>query len=200
MIPCFVINLAHAVERRTHMEEQLHVQGIEAEFIDAVNGRRMSEAERQSHLNSEKMRVIGWKLSPAEIGCALSHLKVYKLMVKRQLPYAIILEDDIELVGDFAHLFQADAFKQIEQGIPAHEPHVVQLSYVRRAYRYGFTDVAGTRYMRVRSFSAASSAFAYLLTLSAARKLLTENYPVWAPADNWLYGAKNGWFTIVNLP
>ena len=196
MIPCFVINLAHAVKRRAHMEEQLQAQGIQAEFIDAVNGRQMSETERQSHLNSEKMKDIGWKLSPAEIGCALSHLKVYKLMVERQLPYAIILEDDIELAGDFAALFQADTFKQIEQGVPAHEPHVVQLSYVRRAYRYGFTDVAGTRYMRVRSFSAASSAYAYLLTLNAASKLLTENYPAWAPADNWLYGAKNSWFTM----
>ena len=97
MIPCFVINLVHAVKRRAHMEEQLQAQGIQAEFIDAVNGRQMSETERQSHLNSEKMKDIGWKLSPAEIGCALSHLKVYKLMVERQLPYAIILEDDIEL-------------------------------------------------------------------------------------------------------
>lgn len=197
MIHCFVINLAHAVERRAHMEEQLQAQGIQAEFLDAVNGRQMSEVERQSHLNDKKMKEIGWKLSPAEIGCALSHLKVYELMVERQLPYAIILEDDIELAGDFAALFQADTFKQIEQGVPAHEPHVVQLSYVRRAYRYGFTDVAGTRYMRVRSYSATWSTAAYIITLPAAKKLLEERYPIWAPADNWNYSAKKlGWFTL----
>lgn len=197
MIPCFVINLAHAVERRAHMEQQLQMQGIQAEFIDAVNGRQMNEAERQSHLNSEKMREIGWKLSPAEIGCALSHLKVYELMVERQLPYAIILEDDIELAGDFAALFQDETFKQIEQDIPAHEPHSVQLNYVRRAYRYGFTDIVGTRYMRVRSYSATWSTAAYIITLPAAKKLLEERYPIWAPADDWNYSARElGWFTM----
>lgn len=197
MIPCFVINLAHAVERRAHMEEQLHAQGIGAEFIDAVNGRQMNETERQSHLDLNKMRTIGWQLSAAEIGCALSHLKVYELMVERQLPYAIILEDDIELASDFVTLFQSDAFQQIEQGIPAHEPHVVQLNYVRRAYRYGFTDISGTRYMRVRSYSATWSTAAYIISLSAAKKLLEERYPIWAPADDWNFSAwKLGWFTM----
>ena len=193
MIPCFVINLAHAVERREHMEQQLQAQNIQAEFIQAVNGREMTDADRQRHVDTHKMQQVGWKLSSAEIGCALSHLHIYRLIVDRNLPYAVILEDDVELAHDFRELLEDNISQQLGQGIPANESHVVQLSYVRRAYRGGFTNIKNTRYKRVRSFSAGWSCAAYLVTNAAARKLLDVLYPVWSPADDWNYYRKLGW-------
>ena len=32
---------------------------------------------------------------PGAIGCALSHLKIYKHVVDNNIPYALILEDDV---------------------------------------------------------------------------------------------------------
>lgn len=196
MISCFVINLAHAVERRENMQRQLQALNIQAEFIQAVDGRQMSVDERQQHLNSAKMREIGWRLSPAEIGCSLSHLEIYRIMVERKIPYAVILEDDVELADDFYTLFAPEVEEQLRQDLPAEKAHVVQLNYVRRAYRAGYSVISSTRYMRVRSYSPSWSAAAYLLTLAAAKKLLQERYPVWAPADDWNYSAKQGWFTL----
>lgn len=90
-IPCFVISLAGS-PRREVIAKALEGAGITFSFFDAVDGRAMS-AERRSEVYDG----IGRKnrhLSPGEIGCALSHLTLYRRMVAENIPEALILEDD----------------------------------------------------------------------------------------------------------
>lgn len=196
MIPCFVINLAQAVERRKEIDRQLQEQGIQAEFIEAVDGRRLSEEALHTRVNYAKMQEVGWKLSPGEIGCALSHIKVLQTMIERNIPYAVVLEDDMTLAKDFSEILSPESFNQLKQDIPSDESHMVQLSYVRRAYFFGSRVLQRTRYKQVKSYSATCSTMGYILTLGAARKLYEERYPVWAPSDDWSYNAKLGWIQL----
>ena len=81
------------------MENLLAPLGVQYEFIEAVDGSKLSGKE----ISDARRRGSGitkkWPnrqpMHPAEIGCALSHLKVYEKIVDDNLDYACILEDDI---------------------------------------------------------------------------------------------------------
>jgi hypothetical protein len=94
-VVAFVINLPHSVERRRHMEAQ--VANLDHEFVDAVDGRFLSTEGRPK-----------W-LRPTILGCTLSHRAVYQRVIDEDLPYALVLEDDMVLPPDIHELAQAVA-------------------------------------------------------------------------------------------
>lgn len=73
-------------------------------IIKAVMGGKLSAAEYYKYVcaNFNYTQRI---LSPAEVGCALSHLSAYDAIIKQQVP-AIVFEDDI--IGNDAALAQAN--------------------------------------------------------------------------------------------
>jgi glycosyl transferase family 25 len=94
-VVAFVINLPHSVERRRHMDAQ--VADLEHEFVDAVDGRYLSTEGRPE-----------W-LRPTILGCTLSHRAVYQRVIEEDLPYALVLEDDMVLPPDIRDLAEAVA-------------------------------------------------------------------------------------------
>jgi glycosyl transferase family 25 len=93
--PAFVINLAFDTARRAHMQAQLAAAGIEAEFTPAVDGRSLSQADRAGYDRARALRVYGVDMTPNEIGCYLSHYRLYQRMVEQGIEAALILEDDV---------------------------------------------------------------------------------------------------------
>ena len=101
MLPIFVINLDGSTERLSKVEQELQKIGVSFERVSAVDGRIMTESERLQHYSPELNASNYYKaLTPGEIGCYLSHRKVWQLIVERALPAAIILEDDFLAQGD----------------------------------------------------------------------------------------------------
>jgi hypothetical protein len=90
-IPIFVISLARAPERRRFMQEQLDSLGLSYEIVDATDGKLIPEVERT------RLQAPGACYVPGVIGCYMSHIGVYQLIVDRNLPVALILEDDAVL-------------------------------------------------------------------------------------------------------
>jgi len=64
----FVISLAGAVKRQTFMREQMNRLGLDFEFVEAIDGRKM-DVKQLDELVDQKWawRYCGWHLSPAEI-------------------------------------------------------------------------------------------------------------------------------------
>jgi len=96
-ISVFVINLERDQARRTHMENMLTKCQINAEFISAVDGKTLSFEERQAYDEEKAMRVYGVAMLDNELGCYLSHYRIFERMVNEKLPYGLIFEDDIEI-------------------------------------------------------------------------------------------------------
>lgn len=91
----FVISLRRARQRREHIVGQLGRLSMRFEFFDAVDGASLSEDEVRSVYNDERARQTFWgPLSRGEIGCAMSHIGVWKMIVAEQTPHALVLEDD----------------------------------------------------------------------------------------------------------
>ncbi len=73
------------------MQTRLARLGITPTFFNAVNGRLMSPEILERHVNRIRAQQEYGTLSAAEIGTSLSHIGIYREMVQKQLPYAVIL-------------------------------------------------------------------------------------------------------------
>ena len=91
----YVISLKRLPERRKFMEAQLSALGLEAEFVEAVDGLELSEAVIKANYNDQGRDYTDpQRMTPTEIGCAWSHRNVYKRLIDSDKKYALVLEDD----------------------------------------------------------------------------------------------------------
>jgi len=183
-VPCYVINLESATDRRKAMAQHSVDLGVPFSFRKATDGRRLAPQQRRFAVDDARaLREYG-PLSPGEIGCALSHIGIYQEMVKQGIPHAVILEDDVRLADDAGRLLDRNDPDSLPRLLPADSAAMVQLTYVRRVYRYGGRDAVGGRRV-MRPHRKVWRASAYFITLEAARRMADALYPVWTVADHW---------------
>ena len=98
--PLLLINLARSRERLASARSQLAAAGLEAERIEAVDGRALSEAELR-RVAPPEANAFFKLLMPGEIGCYLSHMAAVERIVAEEWPVALVLEDDLSLAPHF---------------------------------------------------------------------------------------------------
>lgn len=101
MIPCFVISLPDNVERRQQMTNALSGIELPFEWVDAVDGRTFNVLDQPVYDSKNRMRWFGKHLTGGEIGCLLSHKKIYQKIITDNIEQALIFEDDVMLHKDF---------------------------------------------------------------------------------------------------
>lgn len=121
MIKTFIINLPRDVERLKSVLFECMKEEIKPEVISAIDCKDIEskidsdvwykENVIQSDRTILKLKlnrksVMTDKLSYGEIGCAMSHLKIYKKILDSDLDSALILEDDIKLESGFRQLVE----------------------------------------------------------------------------------------------
>lgn len=182
--PVYVISLTRRRDRRTHMEQLLAERGLSGEFIDAVDGLSLTSAELSRYDRSKALAVYGAEMSPGEIGCCLSHLKVYETMLARGDELALVLEDDIECDVDFAETLRAVVDHSREPWL------VLRLQSTKGSIIAGdCAATAGDRVERVRGRSVARlrsgvlGGCGYLIRREGAARLLRYGRRPFMPAD-----------------
>ncbi len=170
----FLINLDKNTDRLVSADEQLHRLGVSYERFSAINGKALSDVERKRLSSSFRSWLcLAHVIKGGELGCALSHMAVYRLMVERQLPYALVLEDDVILSDRFP-----DVLQMAEQYVNSNLPQVILFS--------DWGGEGGSSYENgLQELQSAGCADAYLITLSAAKLILRVNQPVICVADAW---------------
>jgi glycosyl transferase, family 25 len=96
----FLINLDRSRKRLQHMALQASRLGLAFERIPAIEGANVPDWLRSEFDSPHAM-------SAGEVGCYASHLVVAQQIVARGLPYAVVLEDDVELAPDFKAIIRA---------------------------------------------------------------------------------------------
>lgn len=176
----FVVNLATQPEKKTKFINEW--DGLEGnlEFIDAVDGRTMTD-EALSNLTLDYPNL---HLTKGEIGCALSHLKIYKKIVEEEIPLALILEDDVCLakgidIKTLNHLLQrieiSDLFDRFNSPVIFLQKHNSRLA--RKVTTILQFDFCSTKYMW--------GTFGYIVSFNAAKKLCQFIPPIRYEADCW---------------
>lgn len=93
----YVVSLRDST-RRSLIIKQCSKLEIDFIFVDAVNGKLLSPDEISSINNNPSVtQRYKRKIGVGEIGCTLSHQNIYKDIIKNDIDYAIIFEDDIKL-------------------------------------------------------------------------------------------------------
>lgn len=105
----YVVNLKRAADRRQLMSEQLDKYGVDYEIFEATDGRALSAEDEQKLALSDhviltmaggRQCMVEDKMCPPEVGCALSHLRLYQHILDQGVERAVILEDDVVLNDD----------------------------------------------------------------------------------------------------
>ena len=173
----FIISLKCAVERRRRILKMLEDVPGELEILQAIDGRKGLPKEWISKVDFDAMKTnLGRRMTDAECACALSHLEVYKLIIGRGLPGAVVLEDDT--------VWSQEATDCLHALMPG-ELDFVQFDYGSAAiWRFlPGRRVQGTNVRLRRLAKNAPFANAYLLSNRAAQYLLRKSCPVMLPAD-----------------
>jgi glycoside transferase family 25 len=179
----YVVNLARSIDRRVYMENLLKTySNLDVEFIDAVDGRIMSEGECNESFDIKRFaKEMLKEVRPGEIGCTLSHQKCYKKIVSDGEQSAVIFEDDLIFNEDITLLIP-----KIEDWLDCDEPRVLLLSG-------WFWHTSSHLFDKKHKISKVIDGYlthGYALNRNAA-KLMIDNKP-WYVADSWNMFAKRG--------
>ena len=90
IIKNYVISLKCQTERREHIINQFNEHLISFKFFDAIDRERSV-----SILNSMGLTLENEAITQSELGCFMSHVSLWQMMIDNDLPYLIIFEDDI---------------------------------------------------------------------------------------------------------
>lgn len=174
----YCVNLKRSTARRAKMEVELEKLSLPYAFIDAVDGRALSNDERRGLYSSWRTRLRhGVDLQPGELGCALSHLEFFRRIIAEN-EVGFVLEDDVSF-GDEAR----QAFKEVALFLKdAKGPTLVQLPGLDRDLKRDKENP--DLFVKVRH---AMGTYAYGVNPEAARLLLEAFTPVKMPIDKYAY-------------
>ncbi len=102
----FVINLPVDVKRKKAIEKRLKDLNAAYEIVPGIYGDDERVIERYDEKRAIKEH--GKPLIFGEKGCAVAHALVYERIVKEQIPYSLILEDDILLPDNFLEIVEKE--------------------------------------------------------------------------------------------
>lgn len=177
----FVINLPGSIARREAIERQLRGFGFSYEIFPAISGKTLTDEEKASHYNEKKfIRNTGWRAGAGELGCALSHISIYRLIKERNIPHAFIMEDDVWLNPNLSEILKA-----IENKYSPEEKNLFLLGWATRISSKNFKPLWSN--YRVEEVVEAQGAYSYVVSNAAADVLLKAFYPIQHVADCWTW-------------
>lgn len=188
-LPVFVISLPQSVARRAPLLAALTRLGIAHEVVEATDGEalgRRGEVPWSDAATLEPQPLLGRRLTPGEIGCAVSHLALWHRIAGAGTA-AVVLEDDCRLTRAAPGvLTRLAAFRR--------DWDLVLLGHrsARRGPEAGATPALGGRtlgggHRLARLVEFAMGSDAYALSPRGAERLARFAEPIRMPAD-WVTG------------
>lgn len=174
----YVISLPEAAQRRDFMRAQLEKLGIAFDFFDAVDGRKFNVPNHPVYAKYRRRAFFGKDLTGGELGCLLSHRKIYERMVEHGIERAVVFEDDAILHEDLPRVIEAllrhtDKFDLVR---------FLGSEKVAKLEQKIVMPITG-EYTLNRLCSTPGGAHAYLITLAGAKKLLAKMQRNYLPVD-----------------
>ncbi len=95
MINIFYINLDTRVDRQDNIIQQMSNLNLVAQRVSASVGKDLS-VEEKSFIDYDKFLCLMKRtITDGEIGCALSHRRIWKYILENDIDYALVMEDDV---------------------------------------------------------------------------------------------------------
>ncbi|XP_061871395.1 procollagen galactosyltransferase 1 [Colius striatus] len=167
----FLINLKRRAERRERMLRSLHEQEIACKLVEAVDGKAMNRSEVEAlgirMLPGYRDPYHGRPLTRGEVGCFLSHYRVWQEIVARGLAKSVVFEDDLRFEIFFKRRLM-NLMEDLEaEGLPW---DLIYIGRKRMQVERPEKAVAGVRNLVEADYSYWT--LGYVLSLRGARRLL----------------------------
>ncbi len=173
--PIFVLTLRGDDERRTALIDSLDARGLHYELVYGVDGREGLPSKYESMVDRKLAQSRLWRpLSDGEIACALSHQQIYLEIMKRGLPGAVILEDDVRVGDDFADFMGAQAYRRSD----------MMLLFHHNTWVTGKASIRVTEKLQAYRIARPTYGTAgYALSRKAASTIVRRSTPIASTAD-----------------
>jgi len=188
-IPIFIINLKQDSKKKKQMQIQLDNLDLKAEFFEAVNGNSLTQEEiDRVYQKNVAIREFKRELSRGEIGCALSHLSIYKKMIEQNIEKAVILEDDAVLCKDFPEILQhlEQLPEDAECLLFGYDAEIAKEIFLYTSF-WGSKKYYG-KYRLKKFVKVAFGTYGYMITRQGAEKLLKKIKIIDKPIDHYTGG------------
>ena len=184
----YVISFPEDDKRRAVISERLAKQTITPTFIDAVNGRTLSDAEKQQYLDPNRQNWLPRQLSAGALGCSLAHIKAWQALIASDADCALILEDDAVLSDEAAPILNKLTGR-------SHQFDIITLHHYKRRPRHKIEQLSSGHELSVVRYNQIG-AIAYLISRQAAMRLIKEVLPISFELDVymnrwWQHGVSN---------
>jgi glycosyl transferase family 25 len=185
-----VISLLRSPQRREKARSELSKTSLNWSFLDAVDGAQLKSTPPE-YQPSKVKRLLGFELTPNEIGCFLSHKQAWLACLKNNQT-TLIFEDDFILLPHFEKSLQLlltefDDWRMIRIQALVDAPHEVVKTI-------GDLTI-------VRNHEDPLGATAYLIKPEAARILVEHAKDIYEPLDHFLeHEEKHGVEILALLP
>ena len=177
----YVVSLVRETQRRATIAERLRALDIPFEFFDAVDG-ATAQPDKSVY---DPDRMITWNRKPltaGQIGCYMSHYRVWQQLATSDDNFALILEDDTiplpslnTLLDSINRLPKNWEVVLLSDSIPSINKHSLMAS------RNILTaNISIDHYIRPGVFTSA-----YLLHKRGAARLVQNSLPMRGPVDAW---------------
>lgn len=172
-IPIYLINLDRSPERLEHFGQQVLIEGLKFIRISAVDGYTIDE-DTKSKLYRQRSGL--YPLGPGEMGCFLSHRKVWARILEDGLNWAFVAEDDI-------HFFNASQFFFNLEWLPAEADVVKAETSLQKIQLHRIKDSTpyGHELRRLQSYHGGTGG--YFISKSGAEILLNLTEDKCDPID-----------------
>lgn len=186
----FIINLKQSSSRRSAVLREVQRCGLDYEFVEAVDGNHLTDADMAANANLKAVAEFPDFLTPRAIATSLSHQRVYAEIVSRKLDMAFVIEDDIAI--------DIETPKILAEAAPCLRGAEVVLLHCQSFAELGISTVNAETLSDGRTlnypmfYKGVGSGAAYLITYEAAQNMLRGAFPIWTAADHWGEFLENG--------
>lgn len=184
-IPVFYINMEDAADRREWFEAQANGLGLEVTRVAAVVGRELPP-EAIDRLKG--LIQSGTPLGPSEIGCFLSHKKVWEQLLATGTEWAFIAEDDLHLAAGAAPYFHTTSW------IPDDADVIKAETTFRRCHMSRGTSPSPDGRSLRQLYSLHGGSGGYFIRREAAEAALALAQDLCEPADHFLFNPESAFF------
>jgi glycosyl transferase family 25 len=182
-IPVFVVSLKSSSERKNHTIAQFDKMGISYQIIDAISSDHQLVTEIFKDRKPITSHGTPRYMKRAEVGCALSHMHIYRKMVLEHIEVACIFEDDNDYSSALNQLLDYNNLNVT--------PWDMLMLGHRRGYKQYATWSRAKKELPVSGYKIGQpieiplGTYAYVIKRNAAELLLNHCNPITMAADHF---------------
>jgi glycosyl transferase family 25 len=186
-IPAQCISLKRRQDRWSNFVSQPGYKSFpKLERFDAVDGKTIDLKTDNRVLLSTKRNILNTQRRSHEeldsiggVGCALSHIGIWQMMVQRQIPLLLVLEDDARLPADFVE--KANALIASSKKLQDYQSWDMWVFSNVQLYSKPIQGEPA-----VHDLQAFVTTTCYVVSLAGATKLLADAFPIHAHIDHYM--------------